>query len=80
MTLKQIADSKEITEELQSKGTLLDTVKTEIQNVTLDKQEEEIFNILKIANRVVKFGEDYEVPDFEAGDFVMLVNLKKGSP
>lgn len=84
MTLKQIADSKEITEELQSKGTLLDTVKTDIQNVPLDKQEEEIFNILKIANRVVKFGEDYETPDFEAGDLAASVleftfNLEKVS-
>ena len=84
MTLKQIADSKEITEELQSKGTLLDIVKTEIRNVPLDKQEEEIFNVLKIVNRVVKFGADYEMPDFEQGDLAASVleftfNLEKVS-
>lgn len=67
MTLAEIASSKEICEELFNNGTLIDNLKNGIKNITPENEKAEIFNIVKIANRIVKFGEGYNEPDFDRG-------------
>ena len=68
MTLSEIAGSKEKCEELFLNGSLLNTIKNCAANITPGSEADEILNIVKIANRVVRFGADYDDPAFDRGD------------
>lgn len=73
MKISEIASSKEICEQLYRDGTILDKVKEDIKNITPGNEKEAIFNIVKIANRVVRFGPEYDEPDFERGNMAASI-------
>lgn len=82
MKLAEIASSKDLCERLFKEGVLLENIQEEIKNIAPENEKDEIFNIVKIANRVVRFGSDYDEPDFERGELAASVleltfNLKE---
>jgi tetratricopeptide (TPR) repeat protein len=67
MKLSEIAESREICDKLLENGNLMDEITAGLENITPENEKDEILNIVKIANRVVGFGSDYDMPRFEQG-------------